>query len=85
MKLVVDNDSNVEELPIGNLMDVSGMARRFVDQLDNGEHGEVVRAMIIVQNEDGLNACLWGENASGFEKIGMLSTVQMMIFADDDD
>ena len=83
MKLVVDN-SNIETIPVGNLQDIAGMARRFADQVDANDYGEVTRVMVIVETTDGLSANLWGENASGYEKIGLLATLQMMIFADDD-
>lgn len=83
MKLVIDN-TNVETIPVGNLQDIGGMARRFADGVEANDYGEVTRVMVIVETTDGLSASLWGENASSFEKIGMLATLQMMIFADDD-
>lgn len=80
MKLVVDN---VEQLPVGNLMDIAGMSRRFADQVEAGACGAVNRVMVIVENEDGISGLLWGENANSCEKMGMLATLQMSIFADD--
>lgn len=84
MKLVIDN-SNIETIPVGNLMDIGGMARRFADQVEAKDYGEVTRVMVIVETPDGLSANLWGENANGYEKIGMLASLQMMIFADGDE
>ena len=81
LHLAVDN--NVELLPVGNLMDVADMARRFADQVTAGEHGEVIRALVLVENADGIAGFLWGENASSIEKMGMLQTLQMRIFQDD--
>jgi hypothetical protein len=42
MKLIVDN-SNVETIPVGNLMDIAAMARRFADQVDANDYGEVTQ------------------------------------------
>jgi hypothetical protein len=84
VKLIVDN-SNIETIPIGNLQDIGDMARRFADQVEANDYGEVTRVMVIVETPDGLSANLWGENANGYEKIGMLASLQMMIFADGED
>lgn len=81
LHLAVDN--NVEPIPIGNLMDIPDMARRFADQVVAGAHGTPVRVLVLVENEIGIASFLWGENASDREKIGMLEWLKMTIFAED--
>jgi hypothetical protein len=83
MKLVVDNDSNVEPIPIGNLMDIAGEARRFADEVESGSLGDVVSVTLLIESSDGLSRHTWGEVPSGYELIGMLETVKMAIIADD--
>jgi hypothetical protein len=79
LKLVADN---VAELPVGNLMDIAAMARRFADDLDKGEHGEPFRAVLLVQREDGLALFGWGESASPLEMMGLFEAAKLQVFAD---
>lgn len=83
MKLVVDNDSNVEEFPSGNLQDVAGMARRFADGVDDGDWFDIHRAVVVVQGEDGTLTLLgWGENTTSFELMGIFEAAKLQVFAD---
>lgn len=82
MKLVIDNDT-VATLPIGNLMDIGGMARRFADQLDAGEYGEVVRTLTVVETDTGLVILGWGENVTAYEMMGIFEAAKLRVFADD--
>lgn len=83
MKLVVNNDSNIETLPIGNLMDIGGMARIFADDVDAGKWGEVERTLVVIQNENGLTILGWGENTSAYEMMGVFEAAKLRVFADD--
>lgn len=80
MKLVVDN---VSELPIRNLSDIGGMARGFADDLDKGEWGDLHRAVVILQGEDGSLVLLgWGENSGPHELMGIFEAAKLQVFAD---
>jgi hypothetical protein len=83
MKLVVDNDSNVEPLPVGNLMDIAGMARIFAEDIDTGKWGDATRALVIIQNDTGLTVLGWGENTSAYEMMGIFEAAKLRVFADD--
>lgn len=80
LKLVSDN---TVELPVGNLMDISGMARRFADGLDKGEFGDVIRTVCIIETECGLTLLGWGENTSAYELMGLFEAAKLRVFADD--
>jgi hypothetical protein len=81
LKLISDN---TVELPVGNLMDIGGMARRFADDLDATEYGEVERTVVIVQRTDGSLSILgWGENSSAYELMGLFEAAKLRVFADD--
>jgi hypothetical protein len=81
LKLVSDN---TVELPVGNLMDIGGMARRFADDAEAGDHGDILRTVVVVQNEDGALRILgWGENTSSFELMGLFEAAKLRVFADD--
>ena len=74
---------NVSELPVGNLQDVAGMARRFADDVDNGEWPGIHRAIVVVQTEDGVLTILgWGENSTAFEMMGICEAAKLQAFAD---
>jgi hypothetical protein len=74
---------NVAELPVGNLMDIAGMARRFASDVDNGEWPDIHRAIVIVQGEDGtLTIVGWGENSTAFEMMGICEAAKLQAFAD---
>jgi hypothetical protein len=80
VKLVVDN---VTELPVGNLMDIAGMARRFANGVDDGDWLDIHRAVVVVQGEDGTLSILgWGENTSSFELMGIFEAAKLQVFAD---
>lgn len=80
LKLVADN---TVELPVGNLMDIAGMARRFADQLDASEYGDVIRTVCIVETTQGLTLLGWGENTSAYELMGIFEAAKLRVFADD--
>ena len=70
MKLVVDN-SNVETIPVGNLQDIAGMARRFAEDVDEGKHGDITSVTLLIETGDGLKRESWGEMPSAYEIMGM--------------
>ena len=81
LKLVADN---TVELPVGNLMDIGGMARRFADDMDAKQYGDVFRTVVVVQREDGaLHILGWGENTSSYELMGLFESAKLRVFADD--
>lgn len=81
LRLAVDN---VSELPVSNLQDIAAMARKFADDLDAGKHGDVFRAVLVVQCEDtSLTMFGWGENTTAFELMGLFEAAKLRVFADD--
>lgn len=81
IELAVDN-TNVIEIPCGNLMDIAGMARRFADDIDADTYGEPNRAIVIVETEEGLRILSWGENTTPYEMMGLLEAAKLTAFAD---
>lgn len=79
MKLAVDN--TIAELPVRNLMDIAAMARGFAEDLEKAEYGEVTRALVIVDSEDGLRILGWGESVSMYEAIGILEAAKLTSYA----
>lgn len=84
MKLVIDN-TNVETIPVGNLMDIAGMARRFADDVDSGKLGDVASVTLLIESSAGLARETWGEVPTGYELIGLLETAKMGVWADNAD
>jgi hypothetical protein len=81
VKLVVDNE-NVAALPVGNLMDIAGMAERFAEDLRTGEYGDVARSVLIVETPEGLTMLGWGENTTNYELMGLFEAAKLQVFAD---
>lgn len=82
MKLIVDN-TNIETIPVGNLMDIGEMARRFAEDVDTGQIGDVVSVTLLIETNEGLMRETWGEIPTGYELIGMLETVKLGVLRDD--
>jgi hypothetical protein len=74
---------NTLPLPIGNLMDIAGMARRFADQIDAGEYGDVIRAVVVLETPEALTTIGWGENTTAYELMGIFEAAKLRVFADD--
>jgi hypothetical protein len=83
LRLAVDN--NVETLPIGNLMDIGGMARELGKRLDAGEFGNVMTVVTLVASENGLSIHSWGQAPNGYELMGIFETAKLQCFAADAD
>jgi hypothetical protein len=79
LRLAVDN--NVETLPVGNLMDLGGMARDLGRRLDDGEYGNVTSIVTLVASDAGLAIHCWGENPSGYELMGIFEAAKLQAFA----
>lgn len=75
--------SNVATLPIGNLMDMGGMARELGRRLDEGQFGKVMTVVTLVAGEDGLSIHSWGEAPNGYELMGIFETAKLQCFAAD--
>lgn len=88
MKLVVDNDTNIQELPVYNYSDIASCARRFGDELEAGKHGEPTRVILLLDKPTGLTVEYWGATANGLELMGLLSIAQHHLYetaGDDED
>jgi hypothetical protein len=82
ISIAVDN-TNVTELPVGNLRDVAGMARRFAEQVDAGQYGGIARAICLIECEGGMPILVWGDETSHYELMGILEAAKLRVFADD--
>ena len=84
LKLVAPD--NVAELPVYNFQDIAGCARRFADQVEAKEQGDVQRVIALIQTEDGIGIAVWGDiTNSGYELAGMLEAAKLRAFDDDDE
>ena len=81
IELAVDN--TVVTLPVGNLSDIAGMARRFADQIEAGEYSGPTRAIVIVDRDDGLTVLSWGQGLSAYELMGIFEAAKLNVFAED--
>ena len=82
LKLVHDA-TNVETIPVGNLMDMPGMLRRMADQVEAGEHGDLVSIISLVVRADGMTIHSHGEAISHYELMGLFEAAKLRVFADD--
>ena len=80
IKLAVDN---VTPIPCSNLRDVAAMARKFADDLDAGQYGEVNRVVVIAENGDGISIFGWGVATTAYELMGLFEASKLRVFADD--
>jgi hypothetical protein len=83
IRLAVDN--GVATLPIGNLMDVGGMARELGKRLDDGEFGEVTTVVTLIATDSGLSIHSWGQAPNGYELMGIFECAKLQCFAADAD
>jgi hypothetical protein len=77
LKIVADNTI---ELQVYNFQDIAACARRYADQLEAGQQGEPVRAILISQFPDGVAISVWGENASGYETMGIFEAAKLRAY-----
>lgn len=68
---------NVEKLEVYNFQDIAGCARRFADQHEQGKLGEPVRLIVVADLPDGVAISVWGDNASGYELMGILEAAKL--------
>jgi hypothetical protein len=78
LRVVADN---VTELPVGNLMDIPGMSRRFANDLEAGDYGDVQRVMVVIESGDGIRTLGWGDSINTFEAIGLLEAAKIVSFS----
>ena len=78
LKLVHDDSVNIEKLDVYNFQDIAGCARRFADQLETDEEGpRPSRVVVILDTPEGIALCVWGENANGYEMVGILESAKL--------
>ena len=87
LRLVSDN---VTEIPVYNPHLIPSIARTFADKVEDGEFGEVTRAVVILETDAGPLNFYWGETPSHLEVVGLiqcalLSTTQDALDGYDDD
>jgi hypothetical protein len=80
LRLAHDADANVEKLEVYNFQDIAGCARRFADQLEAGGQGEPTRVIVVVDLPEGIAMACWGENANGFETVGILESAKIRAY-----
>ena len=77
LKIAVDN---VSTLPVSNLMDIAAMARKFADDIEAGEYGEVQRVLVVADCGDGMHQFGWGESVSMYEALGILEAAKIVSY-----
>lgn len=82
MKLVVDNDSNVEEFPAGNVQDIPEMLRILADDIEAGVWGDVETLVGVMVSSAGVSSVTYGENGSIYELAGILDAAKLQALAD---
>jgi hypothetical protein len=63
---------NVVQLPTGNVQDLPAMARRFAEDLERGDYGEVNTILVVIDGPSTLEILNWGDNPTVFGAIGLL-------------
>lgn len=76
-RLAVDN---VTVLPVANLMDIAGMARKFADDIEAGRYGEPTRAIVILDCGNAMHQFGWGESLSMYEALGILEAAKSVSY-----
>ena len=74
LRLVPDEPA---KLDVYNFRDIADCARRWADQMEDGEQGEPTRIILVADLPGGLALSLWGENASGYEIMGILEAAKI--------
>lgn len=52
--------------------DIAAMARKFADDLEAGEYGDCLSALVIVNTDNDMHLFNWGEAFSYHESVGVL-------------
>lgn len=79
LKLVTDNPT----VEISNLATIADAARKFADELDAGEHGDVTSVTVLIETVGTLGRETWGEVPTGYELVGMLEVAKLGVLDDD--
>jgi hypothetical protein len=69
LKIAVDN-TNVEQFPNANVLDIAAVMREFADRIDAGEFGELTHALFIYETAGTIGSEVWGELTTMREAIG---------------
>jgi hypothetical protein len=77
LKLISDNTI---ELQVYNFQDIVACARKYADQLEAGEQGEPIRAILITEHGDGIALSVWGDSLNGYEMIGILEAAKFRAY-----
>ena len=79
LKLVTDNPT----VEISNISTIADAARKFADELDAGEHGDVTSVTVLIETVGTLSRETWGEVPTGYELVGMLEVAKLGVLDDD--
>jgi hypothetical protein len=78
MTLRLAHDSaDVIPLEIYNFQNIAACARKFADQLEAGELGDPSHIVLVSVQPDGIALSLWGDNATGYEIMGILEAAKL--------
>ena len=72
MTLKLVSTDNVVDIGVYNPMLIPSIARTFADKVEEGEFGEVTRAVVILETDEGLIKFFWGEAPTHLEAVGIL-------------
>ncbi len=77
LRLVSDNEKPTPDF----IKKIAEQARAFADELEAGTHGNVIRIVLAIEFEGGLDVEGWGDHRSPFEMMGLFDAAKMMTFA----
>ena len=69
---LVRDEADVIPIGVYNPKLIPEIARTFADKVEDGEFGEVERAVVILETDEGLIKFYWGEAPTHLEAVGML-------------
>ena len=79
LRLVSDNAD-----PTGpDYANIVAMLRQYANEIEAGQYGEPIRAIMVMQLEDELLTLGCGEEPTAYELMGMFEAAKLRVFADD--
>jgi hypothetical protein len=81
LKLV--HDANVVPLDTPNYGDVPGCLRRLAEEIEADTHGDIFRAVMVLQTDCGIAISRLGECCTAYELMGLFEAAKLRVFADD--
>jgi hypothetical protein len=78
LRLVSDNAN-----PTGpDYGDIPAMLRQYANEIEAGQYGEVISAVIVLELEEDISILGCGEDPTPYELMGVFEAAKLKIFAD---